>query len=354
MKKNKGQNLSETAILLGVIALVCIASYTLLGNNVNELFKYSSTKFQEYKPFPFLSNGNNGGNPGSGLTTPGQWNGGVGNPPVSKCINGVCDIDFGDYILTGIPENFADFTASNGSSGGNDKIYALSIQLANQLESKGDGAGAQDLRDFANLAKYMGSLQKILEDQAKSCTSNSDPAHCLALELANDSGINVSVPSELSHIFHPIPEISSISGQLFLTELGESRNFKNTLPDYFSPSNNPRDGFVAMYDKIVNNPKYANTSLTGIVKELYLNVGDINSNFYDYMNHINNDFGFGSFDRTKADPLTGVFTTEPETKTMTTLDQLIHPDITANKNLTGALTCASKNYQNAETVCHNK
>lgn len=49
--KNEGQSLVEFAIILALVVVVGIAAYSLLGDNVNTMFRSSKTKYEAFKPY---------------------------------------------------------------------------------------------------------------------------------------------------------------------------------------------------------------------------------------------------------------------------------------------------------------
>ena len=56
--------------------------------------------------------------------------------PQKSCANANCSIDFGDFVLTGIPENFDDFTETSGGFGEDQTALYSNIisQLADSLK----------------------------------------------------------------------------------------------------------------------------------------------------------------------------------------------------------------------------
>lgn len=349
--KQKGASLAQYAIVIAIVSVGIIGVYSMLGQQIVKQLNLYLKAFQDNN----VKISNNAKiitqNPGGALTKPGQWNGGPGKPPVSKCTNGVCDIDFGDYILSGIPENFNDFTHSNGASGANDKIYSLYMQLANQLETNGDLAGAQGFRDLANVLKFMVDNQKKMEDLAKSCQAKTSPRDCF-----NDSfqagSMPISFPVELKNILaEPGPYDTlyfSVSNMFGAASIGSARSILSS--DYGSyPYSFPSEAFIAKYDEIINNSKFSN-NLKGIAKELFLTVHDINEEvIYKTSAYQTGE----NLEILRFDPLTG---NELSSKIYTTsnISDLINLKIEGNNSITNALKCASQNYQNAQTVCHNQ
>ncbi|MEW5821042.1 MAG: hypothetical protein AB1782_12695, partial [Cyanobacteriota bacterium] len=58
------------------------------------------------------------------------------NAPVKKCSNGYCIIDFGDYIMTGIPENYNEVLETTGNSGANNPAKLIDSDITDKVIEK--------------------------------------------------------------------------------------------------------------------------------------------------------------------------------------------------------------------------
>lgn len=101
--------------------------------------------------------------------------GGTPSAPAKECIGGNCTVDFGDYILEGIPENYSEYVEANGNSGGTDKLASLAAMLAQQLEDEGLPAEGGLVQEFSDLLDFMGQIQGKVEANAQMCLTNATP-----------------------------------------------------------------------------------------------------------------------------------------------------------------------------------
>src|SRR3989339_1673680 len=111
---NEGNALAQYGIIILLIALSCFAVYALLGQNIVKALSGFSNMYKASEQAVLFKNS-------SGEITsyqPGDLNGSK-NAPVTECNGDSCIIDYGDFILSGIPANFSDESIS---SRGNDDL----------------------------------------------------------------------------------------------------------------------------------------------------------------------------------------------------------------------------------------
>jgi Flp pilus assembly pilin Flp len=73
--QSKGQNITEIAIILALIAILAVSILTLLGDNIKTIFSKSNTRVESYKPFEFgppNTNPSTNNPEDTGLTTEGK------------------------------------------------------------------------------------------------------------------------------------------------------------------------------------------------------------------------------------------------------------------------------------------
>lgn len=344
MIRKSGQNMVEVAILMTVVGVVCIAAYTLLGNNLTQLFQGANNKVSDYNKLSFIGKpGSTPSTPTGTLTTSGQW-GGTPSSPITKCVSGSCSIDFGNYILNGVPESLDQIVKSSGSSGANDKMYDLYMQLSNQLAAQGDAAGAQDFKDMANLAKYMASMQKQVETNVAPCASAPNKTTCYQTNISSNDMSIISVPPELTTLVSPASSWNKyLDTQLLQTVIGNGRTLKAMTEPMYTPSIKEYAGyaFIEKFDKIMNNSSFP-SNLKGLAKELYLSVADINEEFYERKSPYNS-MPMGGMN--EYDPITGAFI---QLKNINQTD-FLNPSLSSS-NTSSSLTCASSNPSSSS--CH--
>lgn len=190
---SKGASLAQYAIVLAIVAGFCAMIYIQYGESIkthlkNILNMQSSINDQMAQ--------NKAINQKSvSLPTAGSL-GGLEKSPVKECNNGSCTVDFGDYILSGIPENFSEYVEANGNSGGTDKLADLAGMLAQQLNEEGLPSEAGLLQQFSDLLAFMGQIQGTVENKANACMLNADP-NCLKNSI---DGIKMSLPNNLQSV----------------------------------------------------------------------------------------------------------------------------------------------------------
>lgn len=64
--------------------------------------------------------------------------GGSPDNPVTKCIANNCSIDFGDFVLNNVPDNFASTVETNGNAGGTEELLSMLEQFVMQMEADPD------------------------------------------------------------------------------------------------------------------------------------------------------------------------------------------------------------------------
>lgn len=161
IRKRSGNAFIQYAIILILIAVGVVVVYTLLGKNItNNLSFFSNTMDKAAKSVSFT------GNDGSVKSyQPGDLKGSPSSP-VSECNANECILDYGDYILSGIPANFSD---ESTSSRGTDQLAKLMGNMISQLEAENDPPN-DDLTALINLINQaviktdiIGDAEQVLE-----------------------------------------------------------------------------------------------------------------------------------------------------------------------------------------------
>ncbi|MEA2022288.1 MAG: hypothetical protein U9N08_07425, partial [Candidatus Caldatribacteriota bacterium] len=136
--------------------------------------------------------------------------------PTQSCTEGTCIIDFGPFPLTGLPENFSEFIETSGSAGATDKLFAIAEQIADYLKDTGDLEGAKEFRELANLGHFMSDIQETVEDELKSCQSESDVVACFDNKY-NDNSIDIALPANLNDVLPNYYDCSNLRSALSFT-----------------------------------------------------------------------------------------------------------------------------------------
>lgn len=140
----RGNAIAQYAIIICLVVFGCIAMYKLLGENISLSLGGFSSSLQNSKKAVSFTNSN-----GTVVSyQPGDLKG-TPNAPVTECNNDTCVIDYGDYLLNGIPANFSDESIS---SRGNDDLTKAMASMIQQLEADNDPPD-EDLSDLIDLIK---------------------------------------------------------------------------------------------------------------------------------------------------------------------------------------------------------
>lgn len=291
---NKGSSLVQYAIIIALIALALVPVFYMFGHNIISSFNelHQGLSGQEAP----LSK-----NPGPVNTATQSSLKGTSENPVKNCVDGVCSIDFGNYILTGIPENFDMFIQTQGTSGGTDKIAELIEQLANQLTNDGKIEEGKEIMRLATLGHNLALLQNYAESIVVDCNKNKA---CIKAEfnspMTEPDGYNDSVSPFLNNVTY-----QELSESLF--DIGRARyEITSKNEAYESSLSNNRLAYVIVdqFDTIINNPSI-DDSVKGVIKELYWDIGTVSEDFDNNLGflYINNSGPAEHFD-----PLTGKLT----------------------------------------------
>lgn len=163
MRNNSGSVLSQYAIIIALIGAVLIVAFLSIGGTITSSFTNfynllranntqtiqtadNNTPMASSKMIPVNISSNKTIAPvfntsssmglsssiisGTASNNPVQLN----SEPQLNCSGSVCSIDYGDFVINGIPSNFKDYIEIQGTSGGEEKIAALMIELYNQLD----------------------------------------------------------------------------------------------------------------------------------------------------------------------------------------------------------------------------
>ena len=270
--------------------------------------------------------------------------GGNSSKPVLQCSFGSCIIDYGDFILTGIPQDFAEYLESAGTSGSTDKLISLIEQIADQLEEQGDLSGAEEFRYFSNLGHYVSDIQEAIEAEAKNCESNSNPRTCFR-NAVMDPTKSILKPAILDAI---LPVYTGKNCHL----LGQ--NAHTLMPIVMKktsfPNNEINEKMGKYYKSIMDNSKYKD-HLKGVVQELYLNLADTSVNLHTKMYCMN----YASGCKTHFyDPLTGGYLGYLPVDTSAGITEVIKPKTSKSTDLTSALMCSAGWNKSTGDKCHKK
>ena len=286
--RHKGNTQIEYAIIVVLIALAIIPICIVFGGQiVSYLTSFKNLLSGQNDVYGTVSPVSN-----QQKITPGSLDGNM-KKPVSQCSNNMCTIDYGDFILEGIPEDLGKYVKSHGSSGGSDQIAMIFDQIAQHFEEEGDTQGAKDFRNLANLGHLMADLQEQVEQVGQNCTGAQDEKNCI-FEALSTGTYNVSAMENyhlenlLTNFNYQEADISNLiktsqptmynGWKLALSGGSSISNFLSYNPEknlmgftaedlddienaFFNKNNNEDSSigmaYLSVYNKIIDSPKYS-------------------------------------------------------------------------------------------------
>ncbi|MGD9581889.1 MAG: hypothetical protein AB7V50_10990 [Vampirovibrionia bacterium] len=309
-RKNIGSALVDYMVPTAVIGLVLgMGLYYLVSEDKILNFSAASAKMD-------IKAGDQMAIVGNKVSTNDMWDNfsagsfdGTEENPVSNCQSGTCIIDYGDFILNGIPEDFNEYVQANGTSGGTDKLVSILNQMADQLEQKGKTSEADELRDLANLGAFIADTQENAENDANTCkntTSTSDErAMCLESAMLDLNGI--PLPDNISDILTTFNtggsghDLSLISSSV----VGDAKYTQVTNPTTFDifKTEFPAYAMVDVFESIKNNPNIP-SSMKDVAEEVYRGIDTLS---LDFRLGVENSITYPSSEFTEQDydPVTG-------------------------------------------------
>ncbi len=162
IKKHKGDSITQYAIIISLIALFLVPAFVKMGETIFSIIEnytgaYEATNTEIEKNLAITDKKIT-----SGSLKAGDLGGTPDNPQV-KCVNGVCSVDFGDYVFNNLPKNFKDFVESSGFSGGTKILASMLEEIANQAEPLGDPGAIDLIKQLANQGHIIADFEKQLE-----------------------------------------------------------------------------------------------------------------------------------------------------------------------------------------------
>lgn len=341
--KNHGASIAQYAIILTLIGMVVFAGFATIGQNIVSNFSNYNDLMKKNNEQINNNIVNSKVNPSSGGVGP---LGGTASNPVNQCSAGVCKIDYGEFLLEGIPEDFDDFVASSGTSSGTNTLASAFAGLAAELRADGKSDVADELDDMGNIVAFMSQIQSKYEDVARGCAGydrsgeppgGSTVGHCIYYSRYNNP-LGVSVPSNLSSILTNYDTNETVYGGAGLNDVGKAKYFQVQNPGTFSTlaTQSPAAALVAKFDAFYKSTDpNISSALKNVVKEMYVNVNKVAIPQEGQLRSVMNDGTPVSF--YKYDPITGEAPTTVgryRTDTMTGMAS-DYPDLNA------ALKCAT-------------
>lgn len=276
--------------------------------------------------------------------------GGTSDAPIQQCIDGKCQIDFGTFALSGVPENFNEFVETSGVTGGTEKIAELLYQIAKQLENEGKIEESKEVMVLAATGHNIASIENFFEEKVNSC--NKDEACLNALRSFNYETIDYI--EGFDDRFYEFP---SEMQSLYLNDsgiLGIGRRAKMQDPDKFNEKVN--DGrlnyiYIDQFDKILEMPGISD-EIKGVISELTWSISVMGEDFENNLEYIYTPES-GENDKI-IDPLTGEQIVNPHRTTSFEENLGMFENYNASRitNFDSALICSAGSFKDTGTRCY--
>jgi hypothetical protein len=267
--------------------------------------------------------------------------GGTPNNPVVKCFGNQCVIDYGDFILNGIPQNLSEIVETAGTSGGTSVLMSVLDQIVDQLIEQGDKKTAEDFKNLANLGHLVSTLQETVELAANTCNGD---VECFKQKLKESPG--VPIPSEVSHLL-PNYRDYTLESMLNYNRLEQASYFYYNLSSTYSnyKSMDPAFKMIDIYQNIQNNPAISD-AMKQVAQGVLSQMSDISFNLSILSQSTTHPSGLCKYNFSNGSQ---VGCTPPES--VATLYDIVHPQTSLNDHLYSAIICKTGSYDDVDRVC---
>lgn len=347
MRKFAGSALVDYLLPTVIVGLVLgLGLYGFTNENYLKKFLKASGNMDDTLKKEELSMGN---------TVKGGSLGGTPSAPVVKCnFGGTCDIDYGEYILKGVPSDFGGFVEANGTSGGLDKLAATIKQIAQGLKEKDPTSdGYKEYERLANLIHMQGEIFRVIETKAKNDGN-----------FATKVDYTTYMNNQVSSLYTPPAEIAGALPGLdtsitfadfvkFDQTLGDARHTKVINGNTFGGTENTNlsHAIIDQYDQIIADGRFSD-SLKALTQELFLNLNDLSAQALYNSEGVGLKFdGYTDYSWSPYDPVDGT-PLAMQTEPCDDLTSFLNPQFSLNGDINGALTCTAGKNITTGRACH--
>ncbi len=345
MNKEHGNQIIQYVIIIALVALAVGSVFFILGSNLVTNF----TNF--YNIFSNKANENNnqvasndslksqGGIAKEEIKSGSM--GGTPDIPVKKCENNFCTIDYGEFVLQGVPDHFTEFVRTTGSSGGTQTLVNLLDQIIDQMEGEINPDSLQKAKELSNLSHMLADYESQLEQYADNCKNSSDPKACIADIFAQ----KYYPSSEFAAIY---PDINLNGDSYAHTDLGSALNFYQTKPEEFEKRKNTDLPFaiVDSFNGFKDDDGYTDVQ-KAVITELYRQISSMGQELDDLFYAAKSD---EVWSYTYYDPVTGE--SSPMTIENITLDDITNPEFSKLTDIDASLICLTGQNQDINGQCN--
>ena len=344
MKRNHwGASLQEYAIIVGVLSLALVPSCIVLKDQIANAFSQYTNNYTDM-------NNKIAGNMDlvarntkiDTSTNSDSTDTNTNNSKVS-CSNNTCTVDFGDFALSGVPQDLNKIVETAGVSGGMESLVGMLDQIAQQYESQGKTEEAKDIKILATTGHNMAAIQKSFEDYVYNV--------CKGDETCLKDHVNQIFPKPVgfNETYQKFPTNVTYYDAPYLTNIGVG-----VIPDDY-----PEDSIAVFYNetlrKIKNNDNITD-STKGIIQELTWDIGTISQKWLPSFAYLTTSNFIGDNYYMSYEPLTGDEKQNYYANNATFSnvyaginESLKAPELT---NIDAGLICATGSYTDTGTSCH--
>lgn len=342
----KGSALSEYAIVIALIAIPVIAGFFYVGKTIvaNLQNLYNGLQGSSQQAFISSSNatGETSANPRSAISTETGSNVSVVNN------NGSLTIDFGKYVLAGIPEDFQKEVITSGTGRGTELLATLMMQLSDQLKEEGLTEQAEEVKKLAVTGHNIAGMEKLLEEKVKQGDCGEDRQCYVDFAESNP------IPPNFDTTYTPFNGCDEVT---FAGRLGNARFCTDNPSDtkcqeIIVPRMSQAMFYIQTFDKVLADPKISHEA-KGLIQELTWSIGALGEEFYAASAYVADTNPIPEVDY--RDTLTAEVSTfmQPgDGSAQAGLDNFINNKASTLTNLDASLICASANYQDTGVSCH--
>ena len=346
MCKNIGNAISQYAIIIGLVILALIPVFLIFGNTINKSFT-DFLHILQNKDVTTTSSTNLNTVINSTSKNTSNYSG----TPTSNCEDGSCTIDYGDFVLTGIPDDFSGFIETHGTSGGTETLVALLDQMAEQMKDNVPPEDYQTYKELANLGHILADFEASLEDTAKNCANYKVfPDECMQDKIG--WGTKYTLNSPLLKQFSNLSNELNYSGYTF--NVGYAMNQYINDPETFGYEKDNQLAF-AIVDKykLIMNSDNVSEKQKAVTQELYWQIGNLSTKLgkacYDSISDFEGEVNTsGSL---YADPITGEFSDNDKTITHD-VTAIYDVDTSKITDIDSALICVTGKHLDSGQQCH--
>jgi hypothetical protein len=259
------------------------------------------------------------------------------------------NITAGPYTFS-VPEDFNTYVKGAGASGGTELFKNMLLQIALELETKGQITEGAEVRRLANLGHNIAAIQRTMEEMYTTCGGAES---C----IKGYKSVPFVMPADYEPGVFGFPSNSdgtpySYKDVLCTLDIGTSQvrldqelsGTSNAFTTRIEKYNHIGENFVTQLNDILDGSTI-DSSTKGIIQEIAWNMGTISTEF-----SANTYLLFDVDKDIVRDPLTGEKVSNPD-KIKAVSDYKNYKASTIT-HLDSSLTCAADNYSDSGTSCH--